>query len=143
MIYVLGFAFSSNFQNEFVALIRKKRGPKPVIGKLNGIGGRFEAEDRTIFHAMSREFMEETGIATAYDDWRKFAELTVQRYHAVIHCFSLTFDQPRTLEQTTDEYVGWYPVNAIHECDTVPNLRWLVPMALDQDHIVAQITDPS
>jgi hypothetical protein len=56
--YVVGFMF--DFAFERVALIRKR---KPIwqAGKLNGIGGKIEANE-TREEAMRREFIEEAGF---------------------------------------------------------------------------------
>lgn len=63
--YVLGFLFSPDLES--VALILKNR-PAFLEGKLNGIGGHVE-EDESPMSAVIREFEEETGLATAREDW--------------------------------------------------------------------------
>jgi 8-oxo-dGTP diphosphatase len=135
--YVAGFAF---YMFDFVALIEKKRGPAPVIGKLNGVGGHIESSDASAHHAMAREFEEETGIKTEAADWTKFATLNHEPYDAVIHFFQTTLPlNAPALKQTTDERVDWYDVSKIQQLNVVPNLKWLIPMA--RDNVSATILD--
>jgi 8-oxo-dGTP pyrophosphatase MutT (NUDIX family) len=137
--YVLGFAFFM----EYVILIHKKRGPAPVVDKLNGIGGRIEPTDQSAHAAMVREFHEETGLITAALHWRKFATMNVPSYNAVIHCFSHHMNGMPVPIQMTDEPIAWYKMKDIPKLNTVPNLRWLVPMAADPQDISATIYDRS
>lgn len=67
--YVLGFAFDAFGR---VALIQKQR-PDYQKGKWNGIGGKLEASDHSLAHAMEREFREETGVTIPHDQWRQCA----------------------------------------------------------------------
>lgn len=64
--FTIGFAFDPPLEN--VLLIRKARGPSFNIGKMNGIGGKFNVGEG-IRACMCREFREETGIVTAPQDW--------------------------------------------------------------------------
>jgi hypothetical protein len=44
------------------------------------------------------------------------------------------------LQQTTDEPVGWYPIDIVlKNRNIVPNLKWLIPMAYDKNEIWATI----
>ena len=122
--YVLGFAFDP--ERRKVGVIRKNR-PIWQAGKLNGIGGHIETTDASPHAAMVREFQEETGLivprwahfATMHDYYRKWR---VRVYRA--------FDVPLYDMQTmTDEEVGIIEVG-LHSGDTLPNLSWLIPLAL-------------
>lgn len=118
--YVAGFLFSPDLKR--VALIRKNK-PEWQKGKLNGIGGKVEIE--TPYDAMVREFQEETGAATC--GWNSFASL--ERADFCVAFFHLTGDYE--LRTTTGEAVGWYPVAKLDKLAVIPNLRWLIPLALD------------
>jgi len=115
--YVCGFAF----QDGRLALIRKKR-PDWQKGKLNGIGGHVEPGESPI-EAMHREFYEETGGVA---DWTHFATLTDARGWEVYFYSGPCVVKPMTL---TDEEVVWADPAELPD-DVIPNLRFLVPMAL-------------
>lgn len=135
--YCLGFAFDKTLMS--VALIKKNR-PEWQAGKLNGIGGHVEPGEAPL-EAMRREYKEETGYK--FDDWKLFC-----KYHGpdyimwvykaqIINLVSLEF-MPQT-----DEPVGTYPVMILNTpgqdregkyklaWETIPNLKWLIPLALD------------
>ena len=121
--YVAGFLFRSGGTE--VALIRKTH-PEWQKGKRNGIGGKVEAGE-TPLQAMRREFLEEAGADVA--DWRQFA--TWQNKQAIVHWFVAHGDAD--IRSMTGEAVEWYPVADIAKLPTIPNLRWLVPLALDTE----------
>lgn len=127
-----------------VVLIRKNK-PDWQRGKLNGIGGKVE-HGETIRRAMQREFEEETGCWTSQNDWRQVAVLSYsdkngQGDHATIFFFEMRDEHwNRKIETKTDEKVDWYDVNAIITSPTiVPNLRWLIPLALEGDVTVKNL----
>lgn len=135
--YVLGFLFKATGDLDMpaVALIRKN---KPAFQKdmWNGIGGKIELGE-TSYEAMRREFFEETG--QAFHDWQFFC-----LYHpdeeTIIHCFrGVTLDS--RLEQTTDEFPFWVNVSAalVSKHPFLPNVRWLIPMALHDYNIRKEI----
>lgn len=124
--YVLGFLFSADKKR--VALIRKNK-PDWQKGKLNGVGGKVEDFDENHLAAMSREFYEETGALVK--DWQPFAELSGNE--AGIACYYASADVAIT--STTDEQVGWYPIDKLSKLPVIPNLRWLIPLALDESTI--------
>ena len=64
--FTIGFAFDRALDS--VLLIKKLRGPSFNIGKLNGIGGKFNVGEG-IRDCMRREFEEETSVITASQDW--------------------------------------------------------------------------
>lgn len=127
--YVLGFLFSSD--RKHVALIRKNK-PDWQKGKLNGIGGKIEPFDKTSLDAMIREFREEADVLVV--DWQPFAELSrVGETDTCVFCFR-AFGEV-SLRSATDELVAWQPVNKLDKSACLPNLRWLVPLALDETTI--------
>ena len=118
--YVVGFAFGVGE----VALIRKAR-PDWQKGRLNGIGGHIE-EGESSHEAMVREFEEETGVKIVI--WDLFAKLQGKDWSCDF--FRVFGVDLTTLKTTTDEEVLVYPVNDL-PAETLPNLRWLIPLARD------------
>lgn len=127
--YVVGFAFSVD--GDHVALIRKTR-PKWQAGCLNGIGGHIDTTDINDAAAQTREFLEETGVVIAADQWQVFAVLRGQDYR--VTCFRAFTDSVYEVTTKSDEgHVGVSPVHIINEERCISNLRYLIPLALDRD----------
>lgn len=125
--YCLGFAFTDH--DNFVVLIRKNK-PAWQKGLLNGVGGKVEETDGSPRYAMVREFAEETGLVTHSDLWVPFTEM---RYDGVrVHCFATRLPRENeSFSQMTDEQVGLYSIIDVrNHPKIIPNLRWLIPMAL-------------
>src|SRR6185369_17007315 len=118
--YVLGFLFTTDRQS--VWLIRKTK-PEWQKGKLNGIGGKLEDGELPL-NAMRREFKEEGGIDI--QDWKQFCNLTDDRTYEVICYYSFSDKEPITM---TDEEIFRCMRHHL-PIDVLPNLRWLIPMAL-------------
>ncbi len=128
-ILVVGFLFSKDRTK--VALIKKVK-PAWQAGRLNGVGGKAKVGEPERL-AMRREFREETG-ADVYQ-WGKFFVLNVPNV-CCVHFFKACGDFG--LVTTTDEEVVWVPVHEVQtprdgEPEVLPNLKWLIPMALDPD----------
>lgn len=119
--YVAGFLFNDTGYQ--VALILKNR-PDWQAGKFNAIGGRVEI-DETDLDAMRREFKEETGLDV--QDWHEFATLQDERGWRVR--FYWAIGRPWECKKTTDEQPYVCFVDSLPR-NTIPNLRWLIPMAL-------------
>lgn len=126
--YVCGFLINTS-ANE-VALILKNR-PEWQKGLLNGVGGHIEYGEKPK-DAMKREFWEEAGAEI--NDWIKFTELTDHRNWKV-HFFycKVEFEVARVVHSKTDEEVIFVDLNHIRDEETIPNLQWLIPMALSMD----------
>jgi len=128
--YVAGFVFDRT--SESVALIHKIR-PKWQRNKLNGIGGHIEDNEQPI-NAMIREFKEEAGIVIT--GWRHFCTLFGNGYEHEgdwrVYFFLVYFARDKLLTELggTDEEVFWVRYNHLREVDVLPNLHWLIPMAL-------------
>jgi len=121
--YVAGFLIDQRKQN--VALIRKAR-PAWQAGRLNGIGGHIEPGE-TAQAAMRREFHEETGAGTPL--WQPFA--TVLGDWGTVEFFRLFEDAPfGVLRSTTDEPVEVHRIDQMPWDECLPNLSWLIPLAL-------------
>lgn len=132
--YVAGLLFSSS--GSFIALVRKNQ-PKWQEGKLNGIGGKIE-EGETPLQAMTREFKEEAGLEIT--DWKPFCILkgnddsyvqNVTQFE--VHFFSCFDDQVFDVKTMEKEDVRFYTTdNVLTLNEHVPNLKWLIPMALEK-----------
>lgn len=125
--YVVGFCFDA--RREYVLLILKER-PDWQRKKLNGVGGKIEGEE-TPLAAMIREFEEEAGLCVS--DWREFTvvegsdPVSEFRMHCFAHFGTETLLQAKT---TTDEKLRVVSIESLHAVPCVPNIRWLIPMAL-------------
>jgi 8-oxo-dGTP diphosphatase len=134
---VAGFMFDPTFKN--VLLIRKDH-PAWQAGKLNGIGGKLE-QDETPRAAMVREFKEECGIDTSEDEWNHYetivenGQVEVDGRWRLAEIAEITFwwttGNIWSAQSLTSEPVMPWHISRILEAETVPNLGWLVLMALD------------
>lgn len=124
--YVVGFMFDE--RESSVLLIRKTR-PAWQAGKLNGIGGRIE-EGETPAQAMRREFIEEVGIDC--DSWKYFCTLSDEREWQIDFFYAI--GPIWRAEPLTDEQPEICGLAEISRALTIPNLNWLIPMALTMKH---------
>lgn len=127
-LYVVGFLF--NREGTEVALIRKNR-PAWQSGRLNGLGGKIEPLESAMV-AMTREFEEEAGVTVK--GWEKYAMLIGPDYLVdVFRAFdSEALSKVRTM---TDEEVEVIQVDALQNTNTLSNLQWLIPLALNSNSI--------
>lgn len=138
--YVVGFAFDQARKN--VALIRKKR-PEWQAGKLNGIGGHVEKGESPEV-AMAREFEEEAGLWLP--TWKRFVEYQAKDY--IVYFFYTITHVLGRIETMTDEDVNIYTLEYLNSIspnwpknETIPNLKWLIPLALDKNVKMSTITE--
>jgi 8-oxo-dGTP diphosphatase len=122
--YVAGFAF--DYARERVILIRKNR-PAWQAGKLNGVGGHIESGE-SARGAMLREFEEETAGGRYY--WDHFATVQGHDWGSVHFFRTLTDAAFRLVQSTTDEQVEIHRIADIPWDECLPNLSWLIPLAL-------------
>lgn len=127
-MYVLGLAFSQDFSR--VVMIRKNR-PEWQRGFMNGVGGHVEDSDPGLIHAMSREFKEETSVDINHMRWLNFLEFGNAEWK--VWCFTTTLSEQelQSVMTTTDEEVMVVSMTNIHDIATIPNIRWMVPLAID------------
>lgn len=126
--YSAGFMFDASRSQ--VALIRKNR-PDWQAGKLNGIGGHVERCE-TFREAMAREFEEETGVKHLLNEWYPFAVL---RGHGHVVSFFRSFsDSVFHVKTKTDEWISLYRVSELERLPIIPNVHWLIRMALSMEH---------
>lgn len=131
--YVLGFLF--NADRTEVLLIQKNR-PDWQAGRLNGVGGHVEPGDTTPHAAMRREFEEAAGVADVA--WELFYELSGDDWACDV--FRAFDDRAfRAAESRTDELVSRWPLAQLPEF-VLPNLRWLIPRALDPEPTIGYST---
>ena len=128
--YVCGFMFDA--LRHQVALIEKLK-PKWQAGMLNGIGGKIE-EGEDWKNAMSREFLEETGVL--HGDWVKF--LVYAGVGCRVHFCRAFTDKMLDVITMEEEKVVTFGVRNIPREKTIYSLNWLIPLALDRD--VAPLT---
>lgn len=124
--FVVGFLITTDRRH--VLLVRKNR-PEWQSGMLNGVGGKVRTDE--LFHqAMRREFMEEAGL---HMEWREFCRLTGS-YGEVRFFYSIAgHNETQLVRSATDEKISWHRTGRL-PANVVPNLRWLIPMALSPDH---------
>lgn len=121
---VAGFLFDRIFDR--VVLIRKTH-PEWQAGKFNAIGGTVEDGEYPV-ETMRREFMEEAGMSIY--DWSLFCTLDDQRGWRVYFFFAVgSID---ACESKTDEKLDIFLVDELPK-NIIPNLRWLIPMALSME----------
>lgn len=133
--YVCGFLFTEDKKN--VVLIDKLK-PEWQAGLLNGVGGKIEPGEAATA-AMIREFEEETGLFLPWGNM--FCVLTQTSRpnpdeHWRVYFFSKFVGHQYdvdSLKQMTSEYVQWYEVATLQLDEIVPNLAWLIPMALEEN----------
>ena len=124
--YVVGFAFSKGLQS--VLLIRKNR-PKWQEGRLNGVGGKVEPGEDYL-SAMVREFREETGLDIPPDKWKHVVTYYGPEYE--VRFFYTVTDAVNEAVSMTDEHVALYGIGALMGAPVISNLRWIIPLCLDQ-----------
>lgn len=139
--FVLGFLFGPAYGGaEEVLLIRKRR-PRWMRGKLNGIGGKLE-EGECPKEGMQREMREETGL-----EWKlqgpfvqgpivqgPFAILNFARLKRRVYCFTSNKKYMRSATTMTDEHVDRYGYPQCLQCkDLADHLRWLLPLAVEHN----------
>lgn len=125
-VYVLALLFTTDRRS--VVLMRRTR-PAWQAGRINALGGKL-LPGESAARAASREVAEEAGVQVGEDAWREVAVWRdpVYRMH-VLSAFHTAAESARTAE---DQEVFLCDATALpSEC--IENLRWLVPLALDED----------
>lgn len=134
--YVCGFYFNEDATK--VALIRKNR-PDWQAGKLNGIGGKCEEDDLTIWCSMVREFDEEAGVLTDSNRWTWFhSEGEPDEW--LCYFFYSTGDLSR-LRTMTDEVIEIHNVDDIFSLPVIENLKHMIPTAAGQIDVYGKYSE--
>ena len=122
-LMVCGFIFSRDMKK---LLLIKKRRQTWQKGLLNGVGGRVENE--TCFQAMVRETHEEAGLEVPMGRWNYSLSMTAQNWKVY---FMWATADIRKAEQCTDEEIYIIDTKDLAHHKTIPNLKWIVPLLLD------------
>lgn len=133
--YVVGIV--TNKDKTVGAFLRKNR-PEWQKGKLNGFGGKIESGEAPV-EAMVREFYEEAGVQTANSQWQYLGKFF--KYPSFcVHAYSLSDDCFEDITQTEEEEIVWSKLSLDElQREGVPNLAWLVAMALDPDSFTMEV----
>ena len=124
--YTVGFIFNPDFSQ--VLLVHKNR-PDWQVGRLNGCGGKIEANESDV-EAMVRECLEETGLEIATSEW--VTSCTTSAPDWEVEFFGAVWTGELSAAKTmTDEEIAWYPTAPLPD-HVIVNLRWLVPMAANK-----------
>jgi len=123
--YVAGFLFTPDKTR--VVLIRKHR-TDPDARLFNGTGGKV-GPDELPKAAMSRVFMEETGIGIPPKEWMALARL--ESFSFQVYFFVAVSEMALEVQSKGDDEVGVFAVNELFAGPVVPSVRWLVPLAFD------------
>jgi len=155
--YVCGFCFDERLKR--VVLIEKAQ-PAWQAGRLNGVGGKVEPGE-TAADAMAREFEEEAGVfiqaqtldteRRGQDMWTPFCILTLSEgddeagagEDRVVFFRAVSSEAVQDVRTVESEPIRRIPVKDVlrpggvrEQC--LPNLRWLIPLAMDPDATVAR-----
>ncbi len=135
--YVLCFLFGPAFnQQDEVLLIRKKR-PRWMRGKLNGVGGKVETPE-TAQDALSRIVSKETGLdITGHTMGEPFTTLHFSNTRNIVFCYTSNRKYTRSAQTMTDEAVAHYGYpQCLQRKDLADHLRWLLPLAVEVNSTV-------
>lgn len=121
--YSLAFIFNKDHSK--VLLMMKNR-PEWQKGRVNGIGGKFE-EGETGLQCVAREIEEETALVIPHKEWIYIGKMKFS--YGLAEVFTTTYESPESdARQTTDEAIGWFPVDALPN-NCIENLLVLIPFA--------------
>jgi len=124
-MYVVGFLFDKKLER--VLLIRKNK-PQWQKGLLNGVGGKAE-EGETYSQAMTRKFKEEAGLWI--HTWLSFHMLKFDAGAVIFYWATGDVDSAKSL---TDEKLEIHLISELNSLPVIPNLRWLIPMCMDNQY---------
>jgi len=123
--YTLGFIFNESLSK---VLLMHKLTPAWQKGMVNGLGGKFEANE-SCYDCVAREILEEASLVTHPDEWLKVGELRAPDWE--IDVLSLVYPgDPNDAQAAEDEAIEWFPVFALPPA-IKSNLSWLVPLCHD------------
>ncbi len=131
MNYTCGLIFSQDLER--VVLIEKKK-PDWQAGLLNGVGGKQEKNERRPRQTMRRECLEECGLDIPETDWTMFAEILAPAVNETrVTFFRVVREDIDGVTTCTNENVAIHRVDdvlRVYPHALIPNLRWLIPLAL-------------
>lgn len=135
--YVCGFVINDvekPWKTQRIVLIQKTK-PAWQAGLWNGVGGKVEAGESPQ-QAMIREFAEETGVRVT--GWRLFA---INRHGPNGVYMFVSRQWVDAVHQTTDERPQIWEISVLKSGLVVPNLKWLVPLALSENKETVLVGD--
>jgi 8-oxo-dGTP diphosphatase len=121
----LGFIYTPDYQ--YVLLIRKQK-PVSHAGKLNGLGGKLEA-DESMRQCLSREVKEESLLDIDPESWQPIATMSWQEWYVEVFA-TVYHGQLEDIASLGSEEVGWYKVCELPK-EVISNLPWLIPLGVD------------
>lgn len=127
MEYTVAFVFNQDLSK---ILLLNPTSPEWQVGKLNGLGGKFES-DESVFECAKREVYEESGLETSLEDWVYIAKEFWPDLGDNIHFLAYVHNQPETnFESSVEGELEWVLVNNLPE-RVISNLKWQIPLAVD------------
>lgn len=132
--YTVGFLFRTTAPKRVEVALILKTHPAWQMGKLNGIGGSIE-KDEPAADAMRREFLEEAGADIT--QWECFCNIHYS--DRIVRYFRHHAAADFIVRSMTEERVNWYLVSDLPLLSVIPNLLWLIPMAIDHDRLSANM----
>ena len=129
--YVIGFLFAPRYER--VVLIEKRK-PAWQAGLLNGVGGKIEPGE-TPEEAIARECAEECGVALPAHGWSLIAtELAAggigDGRRPTLYFLKVMSARAGTAHTCEAEKILLVEPHYLPR-NVIPNVRWLVPLALD------------
>lgn len=124
-LYVSGFLI--NTEKTHIVLIHKNRGPKSIIGKWVGVGGKVEPHEN-FWEAQIREFGEEAGVLI--DHWTHFATFIHDVYDLRFYYSKRPMKELLECKTMEDEVVEVIAIKDLHNYDLAYGTRFLIPLLL-------------
>lgn len=130
----VGFVFEKGFKH---VLLIEKQSPDWQRGLLNGIGGKCK-QDEPFILTIARETFEETDLLLVPELWTHFLTLhtgfkpgtadkvEVQFFFSIVERCIITSAQKKT-----KEHVLIIPCRSLQNYKTLPNLQWMIPLAMN------------
>lgn len=122
----LAFIFTPDFTK---VLLIHKLSPEWQKGKVNGVGGKTEAEE-TPRECITREVFEETALVFDIDSWIEVGEMKEDGMQVSV--FTVIYDGDLNNAKSNDkEEIEWVDTDSLPE-NVISNVRWLIPLSLDK-----------
>lgn len=125
-VYVLALLFTPDGRQ--VVLMRRTR-PAWQAGRVNALGGKI-LPGESAAAAASREVLEEAGVQVPEDAWCEIVVWHDPVYR--MHVLS-AFHEAAQRAHTAEDQEVFLAATSDLPAESIENLRWLVPLALDRD----------
>lgn len=122
--YVAGFAFNEDMTK--VIMVKKEK-PNWQKGKINAVGGKVNGHE---FYptAMSREFLEETGIETTFEEWNDVIAIKGKDFKVVFYMTKLDDERFHSAQSMEEEEILILNVMDVKLYDRIDNIDMLLDM---------------